>query len=68
MFLLLYLISIIHFFIAPGDYCPEKAITALDSTPKYTFGFKTNVEKPFETPGICLYLFYNYFPDKAKNI
>lgn len=34
---------------APGDYCPEKAI--LDNTPKYTFGLKTNHEKPSDTPG-----------------
>lgn len=37
---------------APGDYDPEKsAATLLDSAPKYTFGLKTQVYKPSDTPG-----------------
>lgn len=37
---------------APGDYDPDKAVKVIhDSSPKYTFGLKTNVEKPVDTPG-----------------
>lgn len=37
---------------APGDYNPEKATNVLlDNSPKYTFGLKTQVEKPSTTPG-----------------
>lgn len=38
-----------HFLLAPGDYSPEK--TKLDNTPQYSFGLKTNLEKPSDTPG-----------------
>lgn len=31
-------------------YAPERNLTALDSTPKYSFGMKTQVEKPNDTP------------------
>lgn len=37
---------------APGDYNPEKATNViLDNSPKYTFGLKTQTEKPSSTPG-----------------
>ncbi len=43
------------FFKAPGDYAPEKSTGALlDNSPKYTFGMRTHIEKPVETPGRCL--------------
>lgn len=39
-------------FSAPGDYRPEKcASILLDNSPKYTFGMKTDTEKPANTPG-----------------
>lgn len=39
-------------FPAPGDYDPDKAEKVIhDSSPKYTFGLKTNREKPVNTPG-----------------
>jgi len=38
---------------APGDYNPEKSEKVVhDNSPKYTFGHKTQVEKPSQTPGI----------------
>lgn len=37
--------------LAPGEYCPEKSIAVLDAAPKYTFGFRTNHEKPSDNPG-----------------
>lgn len=38
--------------IAPGDYTPEKSATSLlDTSPKYSFGMKTQVAKPSDTPG-----------------
>jgi hypothetical protein len=37
---------------APGDYSPEKSDRVLnDCSPKYTFGVKTQHEKPSTTPG-----------------
>lgn len=37
---------------APGDYNPQKAEKIiLDSSPKYSFGVKTQVEKVSCTPG-----------------
>lgn len=39
------------FFSAPGDYTPEKSDVMLHSSPMYTFGLKTQLEKPNETPG-----------------
>lgn len=37
---------------APGDYVPEKSAAALlDNAPKYTFGMRTQVYKPSDTPG-----------------
>lgn len=37
---------------APGDYNPEKCEKIVhEASPKYTFGVKTNVEKPVNTPG-----------------
>jgi hypothetical protein len=40
---------------APGDYNPEKSEKAVhDNSPKYTFGHKTQVEKPSQTPGTAL--------------
>lgn len=37
---------------APGDYDPEKAEKVIhDNSPKYTFGLKTNKDKPVDTPG-----------------
>lgn len=39
-------------FPAPGDYNPDKAGKVVhDASPKFTFGLKTNVEKPLGTPG-----------------
>lgn len=39
-------------FPAPGDYDPDKAEKVIhDNAPKYTFGLKTNVDKPVDTPG-----------------
>lgn len=39
-------------FPAPGDYDPNKAEKVIhDNSPKYTFGLKTNKEKPVDTPG-----------------
>lgn len=39
-------------FPAPGDYDPDKAEKVIhDNSPKYTFGLKTNKEKPIDTPG-----------------
>lgn len=38
---------------APGDYSPEKSDRALnDCSPKYTFGVKTQTDKPSNTPGM----------------
>lgn len=38
---------------APGDYNLEKSEGIMhDTSPKYTFGLKTQVEKPSQTPGI----------------
>ncbi|CAH0560735.1 unnamed protein product [Brassicogethes aeneus] len=38
-------------FPAPGDYNPDKAEKVIhDNSPKYTFGLKTNLEKPLDTP------------------
>ena len=42
---------------APGDYNPEKSEKVVhDNSPKYTFGLKTQVEKPSETPGAALHV------------
>lgn len=35
--------------LAPGTYHPEK--TRLDSTPQFTFGLRTSLDKPSDTPG-----------------
>lgn len=40
--------------IAPGEYSPEKTVTALDGSPSYTFGLKVNHQKPSDTPGTNL--------------
>lgn len=37
-------------FSAPGAYSPEKV--KLDTMPKYSFGLRTSVDKPSDTPGI----------------
>ena len=38
--------------VAPGEYSPEKsAAVLLDNSPKYTFGMKSQIEKPSTTPG-----------------
>lgn len=37
-------------FSAPGAYSPEKM--KLDTTPKYSFGLRTSLDKPSDTPGI----------------
>ncbi|CAH0560738.1 unnamed protein product [Brassicogethes aeneus] len=43
-------------FPAPGDYNPDKAEKVIhDNSPKYTFGLKTNLEKPLDTPGPNVY-------------
>jgi hypothetical protein len=40
---------------APGDYNPEKSEKVVhDTSPKYTFGLKTQAEKPSQTPGAAL--------------
>lgn len=45
-------------FPAPGDYDPDKAGKVThDNAPKFTFGLKTNVEKPVDTPGIYIYIY-----------
>ena len=31
-------------------YCPERNICALDGAPKYSFGVKSQIEKPNDTP------------------
>jgi hypothetical protein len=43
---------LVRFFIlkAPGAYSPEKSADLLESTPKYTFGLKTQVGKPSNYP------------------
>nr|CAD7441199.1 unnamed protein product [Timema bartmani] len=42
---------------APGDYSPEKTV---DHSPKYTFGLKTQTDKPSTTPGkLTLYSLYS---------
>ncbi|XP_063237800.1 ciliary microtubule associated protein 1A-like isoform X2 [Bacillus rossius redtenbacheri] len=38
---------------APGDYSPEKLV--LDHSPKYTFGLKTQLDKPSTTPAPNVY-------------
>jgi hypothetical protein len=48
---------------APGDYNPEKSEKVVhDNSPKYTFGLKTQVEKPSQTPGIAsVMIWIHYF-------
>lgn len=47
---------------APGDYNPEKSEKTIhENSPKYTFGVKTNVDKPVNTPG----MFFNHFCTKV---
>lgn len=47
-------------FPAPGDYNPDKAEKVIhDNSPKYTFGLKTNVGKPVDTPGEFLNKWFN---------
>lgn len=42
---------------APGDYEPQKSDNFIhDNSPRFTFGLKTQVEKPNATPG--KFLFY----------
>lgn len=52
------------YFVAPGAYCPEKV--KLDKAPQYSFGLRTPIEKPNDTPGISshklpLYLYSLYY-------
>ena len=47
-------------FLAPGHYTPEKSVKALDSTPQYTFGMRTQVEKPADTPGIGFHIIVEF--------
>lgn len=35
--------------LAPGTYSPEKV--KLDATPRYSFGLRTPLDKPSDTPG-----------------
>lgn len=43
---------------APGDYDPQKAESIiLDSSPKYSFGVKVQVDKVNSTPGELLIIF-----------
>lgn len=43
-------------FPAPGDYNPEKSERSThDTSPKYTFGIKTQTEKPNQTPAPNVY-------------
>jgi len=53
---LIYFVSSFSYFInsqiAPGTYSPEKCSETYDSTPKYSFGLKPQLEKPSNTPGI----------------
>lgn len=51
---------------APGDYSPEKSEKVMhDNSPKYTFGLKTQVDKPNATPGNemvhCINLLKDYY-------
>jgi len=36
--------------LAPGQYSPEKHLMAFEDSPKYSFGLKTQLEKPSDTP------------------
>lgn len=46
-------------FPAPGDYNPEKAEKVThESTPKFTFGLKTQVEKTSSTPGKTMWMIF----------
>jgi hypothetical protein len=42
-------IKFINKCLAPGTYRPEK--TKLDNAPQFTFGLKTVLDKPSDTPG-----------------
>lgn len=44
------LVKFIDKCLAPGTYRPEK--TKLDGAPQFTFGLKTPLDKPSDTPGI----------------
>lgn len=47
----------IEFTPAPGDYDPQKAEKIiLDSSPKFSFGIKTQIEKINHTPGELFYI------------
>jgi hypothetical protein len=53
---------------APGDYNPQKAEKIiLDSSPKYTFGVKTQVEKISCTPGKPKSNLSKRFPDSRAS-
>lgn len=43
------LVKFIDECLAPGTYCPEKI--KLDNAPQFTFGLKTSLNKPSDTPG-----------------
>lgn len=47
--------------VAPGAYQPEKSSLLLDRKPAFTFGLKTIVEKPNNTPAPGA-----YEPEKSK--
>ncbi|CAH1127285.1 unnamed protein product [Ceutorhynchus assimilis] len=52
-------------FPAPGDYNPDKAEKVIhDASPKYTFGLKTNVGKPLDTPAPNVYNIPSVVGDK----
>lgn len=46
-----YLIKRIEIFAAPNVYDVPKADKILDKSHKYSFGVKTPIEKPSDTPG-----------------
>lgn len=51
-------------FTAPGAYDPQKSDKVLlDNAPKYSFGLKTQMEKPIDTPAPG-----TYDPDKSDKI
>lgn len=52
-------------FVAPDFYRPERSATIiLERAPRYSFGLKTNVEKPSITPG-KKYVKYKKYSDYA---
>jgi len=53
--------------LAPGHYAPEKSVKALGYAPEYTFGTRTQIEKPADTPGKFSYNFSKVMKMILKN-